>query len=136
MRPSYDSTFLAVAEIISRRATCPRARVGAVITINNRIVATGYNGAAPGAAHCDDVGCFLIEAEGDHCQRAIHAETNAIAQAAQLGISTSGGTMYFWGSQGHGAVACIKCTQLMVACGIVRVVDKVGKEGELNLNEN
>jgi|TARA_Y100000310_G_scaffold345865_1_gene471886 dCMP deaminase len=128
MRPTFDRTFLDVAEIISRRATCPRARVGAVITINNRIIATGYNGALSSEEHCDDVGCLIDEPSGDHCQRAIHAEMNAVAQAARVGTSITGATLYYWDSGNRSTMNCFKCWQLMRSVGIVRIVDRDGHE--------
>jgi dCMP deaminase len=126
MRPTFDTTFLDVAEIISRRSTCPRARVGAVITVDNRIVSTGYNGALSGEDHCDDVGCLIVEEEGDHCQRAIHAEMNAIAQAAAQGIPIQGGTLYYWDSRRRSAMSCYKCWQLMRSVEIDKIVDREG----------
>ncbi len=128
VRPTFDQTFMDTAELLSRRATCPRARVGAVITINNRIVATGYNGAIAGERHCDDIGCLIIEDEGDHCQRAVHAETNAIAQAAKMGIAIEDGILYYWDSQDRPANSCIKCWQLMRAVGLYRIVSRAGQE--------
>ncbi len=147
MRPTFDQTFIDVAELMSRRSTCPRAKVGAVITVNNRIVATGYNGAIAGEKHCDEiappkigiytiddpitierVGCLIIEGEGDHCQRAVHSETNAIAQAAKMGIAIEGSTLYYWDSLDRPADNCIKCWQLMRAVEISRIVNRSGQE--------
>ena len=117
-RPNWDEYFLEIAKIVSTRATCPRASVGAVIVKDNHVLSTGYNGAAPGEPHC---GCIM---ENNHCQRAIHAETNAVAQAARFGISIDGATMYYWDSQDRGAESCVKCTQVMKAAGIIRVVGR------------
>jgi dCMP deaminase len=74
-RPSFTDYFLDIAGTVSNRSTCPRLQVGCVITQGNRIIATGYNGAPGGKAHCYDEGCLLIN---DHCSRANHAEMNAI----------------------------------------------------------
>lgn len=119
MRPGWDTYFLNIAKEVAKRSTCPRASVGAVIVRDNRILSTGYNGAAPGEPHCIDVGCLL---EYGHCQRAIHAETNAVAQAAKFGITIDGATLYFWDSLGRPAESCVKCLQVMKAAGIIRIV--------------
>ena len=118
-RPTFEETFLEVARVLSKRSTCPRAQVGAVIVRNNRIIATGFNGAPAGELHCIDVGCLV---ENDHCQRAIHAETNAVAQAARLGIAVEGATLYYWDSLARPANSCNKCMQIMTASGIRIVV--------------
>ena len=124
-RPDWDLYFIRIAKEISSRSTCPRAAVGAVIVKDNRILTTGYNGAPSGEPHCNDIGCLMVD---EHCQRAIHAETNAIAQAAKYGISLIGATLYYWDSKGRYAkdidelrVHCQKCGQLAAAAGIARV---------------
>jgi dCMP deaminase len=76
-RFDWDMYWLNVATAISLRSTCPRLQVGAVITHNNRIVTTGYNGAPPGEPHCTEVGCQIVDG---HCTRTLHAEQNALAQ--------------------------------------------------------
>ena len=121
IRPDWDTYFLNIAKEVATRSTCPRASVGAVIVKDNHILTTGYNGAAPGEPHCTDIGCPV---EDGHCQRAIHAETNAIAQAARYGISVVGATLYYWDSLCRQAEACIKCSQVMKAAGVVRVVGR------------
>jgi len=118
-RPDWDTYFLQIARVVSSRSTCPRGSVGATIVRDNHILATGYNGAAPGEPHCIDVGCDI---QDGHCQRAIHAETNAVAQAAKMGIGIEGATMYYWDSLERASTACIKCTQVMKAAGIKRIV--------------
>lgn len=118
-RPNWDEYFLSIAKVVASRATCPRASVGAVIVRNNRILATGYNGAPAGEPHCVDVGCLM---KYRHCQRAVHAETNAIAQAARYGVSVEGATLYYWDSLSRSADGCVKCSQAMKAAGIVRIV--------------
>lgn len=119
MRPSWDEYFLGIAKEVASRSTCPRASVGAVIVRDNRILSTGYNGAAPGEPHCSEVGCLM---ENEHCQRAIHAETNAVAQAAKFGIAVQGATLYYWDSLGRPVESCVKCSQVMKAAGIIRTV--------------
>lgn len=122
-RPDWELYFLEIAKAVSTRATCPRASVGAVIVKNQRILSTGYNGAAPGEPHCIDVGC---EMENNHCQRAIHAETNAVAQAAKHGIAIDGATLYYWDSLNRPAESCVKCMQVIKAAGIVEIIGRSG----------
>ena len=124
-RPDWDLYFIRIAKEAAQRSTCPRASVGAVIVKDNRILATGYNGAPAGEPHCSDVGCLMV---GDHCKRAIHAETNAIAQAAKYGVSVEGATLYYYDTKGRYASNlaalrshCQKCGQLAQASGIARV---------------
>ena len=119
MRPNWDTYFLNIAKEVASRSTCSRASVGAVIVKDNRILSTGYNGSASGKPHCLDAGCLI---EYGHCQRAIHAETNAVAQAAKFGIAINGATLYYWDSLGRPANSCIKCSQIMEGAGITRIV--------------
>ncbi len=77
MRPNWTEYFLEVAGSIAKRSTCCRLKVGCVITYDNKIVTTGYNGATSGEAHCTEVGCHLVDG---HCKRTIHAERNALGQ--------------------------------------------------------
>lgn len=109
-RPSREEVYLAVAEVISLRGTCNRGQVGAVITQNNRIVSTGYNGPV-GQAHCEGIGCDIEK----KCEHSIHAEANAIAHAARYGISLEDATIYCT------TQPCLKCSELIVQSGI-RVV--------------
>lgn len=101
---------MAVARTIAKRATCGRLHVGAVITVEDRIVATGYNGSPRGMPHCDDVGHLMVEG---HCVRTVHAEKNAIANAS---APVDGGTVYVTHSP------CVHCTNYLIQCGILRVV--------------
>lgn len=119
IRLSWDGYFLNIAKEVAKRSTCPRASVGAVIVKDNRILSTGYNGAPSGKPHCTEVGCLI---EDGHCQRAVHAETNAVAQAARFGMPINGATLYYWDSLGRPADSCIKCSQVMEAAGIIRIV--------------
>jgi len=132
-RPSWDEYFLKIAEDVASRATCPRASVGAVIVKDHRILSTGYNGALPGEPHCTEVGCLM---ENNHCERTVHAETNAVVQAARFGINIEGATLYCWSVRhrtaepfegtlddiGKPVRSCIKCEQVTKAAGICRVV--------------
>jgi dCMP deaminase len=113
MRPDWDSYFMKIAYAVSERSTCDRAFVGCVLVIEKRILTTGFNGSPAGAAHCDDVGHLMIEG---HCVRTIHAETNAIIQAALHGVSTRGATCYVT----H--FPCVNCAKALVNAGIVRLV--------------
>ena len=120
-RPNWDEYFMNIAREVASRATCDRASVGAVIVKDHRILSTGYNGAPPGEPHCTDAGCLM---ENNHCERTIHAETNAVAQAARFGVPIDGATLYFWRnrhSTGKPVESCIKCTQVMKSAGIVKV---------------
>jgi dCMP deaminase len=80
MRSDWDTYFLEIARAVAKRSTCPRLNVGCVITLNNKILTTGYNGSSPGEKHCDEVGCHIVD---NHCKRTIHAETNALNQLQQ-----------------------------------------------------
>lgn len=113
MRPTWDEYFLRIAEAVAERSTCDRAHVGAVLAREKRILTTGFNGSPAGLAHCDEVGHLLVEG---HCVRTIHAEINAIIQAALHGVSTKGATCYVT----H--FPCIHCTKSLINAGIERVV--------------
>lgn len=112
-RKPWALWLMELAEHVATRATCPRASVGCVLVQDNRVIATGYNGAAPRRSHCTDVGCDMHEG---HCIRAIHAEINAIGQAAQYGISTEGAVAYVTHTP------CVHCQQALIAAGIRQVV--------------
>ena len=114
-RPTWDDYFLEMAKLAATRSTCPRRRVGAVLTRDDRrtLLASGYNGAIRGAAHCEDVGCLLVDG---HCVRAVHAELNAILQCAVNGVSTLGASLY------STDFPCVHCAKAIVQAGITRVV--------------
>lgn len=121
MRPSWDAYFLQIATVVSQRSTCLRRQVGAVIVKDKRIIATGYNGAASGAPHCDTVGCIrqqlgIKSGERHELCAAIHAEQNAIIQAAKYGVSIEGATLYCTHQP------CAICAKMIVNSGIRRVV--------------
>ena len=109
---------------VALRGTCPRASVGAVIVRDDRVISMGYNGAPPGESHCDVVGCEEpIEASADGtrfpgsgCQRAVHAELNAISWAARAGVATEGATMYCTHAP------CRTCAQAILSAGIIGLV--------------
>lgn len=112
-RPSIDEYFITIAHAVATRATCPRASVGAVLVRDKRILTTGYNGACTGLPSCLEAGCLMVD---DHCQRAVHAEVNAIIQAALHGVSTEGATCYCT----H--YPCLTCAKALINAGIVYVV--------------
>jgi len=109
-RLSWDEYFLKILIATSERSTCPRAVVGAIITKDNKIIATGYNGAPNDMPHCTDVGCAV--GEDDHCHRAVHAEINAIIQASG---SSQGGTLYCTHKP------CLNCSKAIIQAGIKEV---------------
>jgi len=115
MRLNWDDYFIEIAEIVAKRATCPRANVGAVIVANNRILTTGYNGSLPGMEHCLDVGCLMVN---NRCIKTVHAETNAILQGAKFGISLLNSTLYCT----H--YPCENCAKLIISAGIEKVFYK------------
>src|SRR3989344_4813736 len=111
-RPSWDEYFIKIAEHVGSRSTCDRAHVGAVITKNNVIMSTGYNGAPRGLPHCDDIGHEIV---GGHCVRTVHAEANAIAQAARNGLSIDGACIYLTNSP------CYDCFKMIINSGVSEV---------------
>ena len=121
-RPSWDDYFLEVAQAIAKRSTCDRGRIGCVIARNKQLLVTGYAGAPAGLPHCDEVGHQmkqLVHEDGNHtshCMRTVHAEQNAICQAAKLGVSIDGATIYVQ------MTPCRTCAMLLINCGIKRVV--------------
>lgn len=108
----FDDTFMAMAFTIAELSTCPRANVGAVLVRDRRILSLGYNGAPVGTPHCHDVGCELV---GDHCVRSVHAEQNAIVQAALHGISTEGSVLYCTHRP------CLSCTKILINARIKNI---------------
>jgi len=117
MRPSWDEYFLEIAQVVSGRSTCLRRQVGALVVKDKRILATGYNGAPRNLAHCLDVGCLREEAgaESGHVHelcRGLHAEQNAIIQAAMHGVSIDGGVLYSTHQP------CVLCTKMMINAGL------------------
>ncbi|OQX54586.1 MAG: cell division protein DedD [Candidatus Omnitrophica bacterium 4484_213] len=122
MRPDWDEYFLGIVREVATRATCDRGKSGCVIVRDRRILATGYVGAPSGLPHCDEAGHMLrdvITPDGSvskHCIRTIHAEQNAICQAAKFGISLNGSTLYC------SMEPCFTCAKMIVNCGIKRVV--------------
>ena len=120
-RPSWDEYFLKIARDVSERSNCSRRKVGAVIVRDNHIISTGYNGTPMGITNCFDGGCPRCGGKsesGTHLDEClcVHAEQNAICQAARYGLSVEGGTMYITISP------CLTCAKLLINVGIRRVI--------------
>jgi dCMP deaminase len=121
-RPSWDDYFLELANAALSRATCDRGKSGCVIVRDKQVLATGYVGSPAGLPHCDDAGHLMkkvIQENGEiseHCVRTVHAEQNAICQAAKRGISIEGATIY------QRMTPCRTCAMLLINCGIEKVV--------------
>ena len=111
-RASWNDYFMGIALSVSTRATCDRQHVGAVIARDKSILATGYNGSVRGLSHCDDVGHLMEEG---HCVRTIHAEANALVQAARNGVRISGASIYVT------TIPCWGCFRLIANAGIVEI---------------
>lgn len=122
LRPSWDEYFMEMANTVSKRATCDRGKSGCVIVRDRQLLVSGYVGSPAGFPHCDEVGHqmkTITHEDGivtNHCMRTIHAEQNAICQAAKLGISIAGATIY------TRMTPCRTCAMLIINCGIERVV--------------
>jgi len=129
-RPSWDEYFIDIAELVSRRSTCLRRSVGAVIVKNRRILSTGYNGAPTGLRHCCEVGCIrerlnIPSGERHELCRGLHAEQNAIIQAALHGVSVKDATLY---CTNH---PCIICSKMIINAGIINIIYRQGYQDEL-----
>lgn len=124
MRVSWDEYFMEIAEIVKTRSTCLRRQVGAVIVKENRIITTGYNGAPSGLRHCTEMGIcerqrlHIPSGERHELCRALHAEQNAIIQAAKIGVSTEGATIYIT------LQPCAICAKMLINAGITRIVHR------------
>ena len=120
-RPSWDEYFMAIAEQVSGRSTCIRRHTGAVLVKDKRILSTGYNGVPSGLAHCDVVGCLRDQrnipsgTQHELC-RGIHAEQNAVVQAARHGIAIDGATVYCTHQP------CVLCAKILLNAGVVDIV--------------
>lgn len=112
-RPSWDEYFLKLAMLASERATCPRMHCGCVIAKDKNVISTGYNGSIPGDEHCEDVGCLVVD---NHCLRTVHAEMNALVQAAKWGNSVHDATAYVTN------MPCTTCAKALITAGIKRIV--------------
>lgn len=114
-RVTWNEYFMNIAEQVATRSTCGRKHVGAVIVRDRTILSTGYNGSLRGAPHCDEAGHDM---ENDHCVRTVHAEANAVAQAAKHGVRIDQAEIYVTASP------CLTCFKLIANSGIVKIYFK------------
>ncbi|MBR5926734.1 MAG: cytidine/deoxycytidylate deaminase family protein [Firmicutes bacterium] len=129
-RPSWDEYFMDMAELARKRTTCLRRGVGAVIVKDNRVIATGYNGTPKGITHCGETGCLreklgVPSGQRHELCRGLHAEQNAIIQAACTGASIDGATLYCT------TQPCSICSKMIINAGIKRIVIKESYPDEL-----
>ena len=119
-RPSWQEYFLNITRLVAERSTCTRRKVGAILVRDKRVITTGYNGVPSGIAHCGDVGCLrdklkVPSGERHELCRGLHAEQNAIIQAATHGVSISGCTLYCTN------MPCSICSKMLINAGIVKI---------------
>ena len=130
MRPDWDEYFMGIAKLVSERSTCLRRAVGALIVKNRRILTTGYNGTPTGITHCEVVGCLreklkVPSGERHELCRGLHAEQNAIIQAALYGVDIHGGTLYCTNQP------CSICAKMLINAGIKEIVMESGYPDEM-----
>lgn len=130
-RPSWEKYFMDIAELVSTRSTCLRRKVGAVIVKDKRILATGYNGPPSGLRHCIEIGCLreklsIPSGERHELCRGLHAEQNAIIQAAIYGVSVKDADIYTT------TFPCVICTKMIINAGIRRIFYNKGYADELS----
>jgi dCMP deaminase len=129
-RPSWDQYFMDITRLVATRSTCMRRQVGAILVKDRNILATGYNGVPSGISHCDVVGCLrerlkVPSGERHELCRGLHAEQNAIIQAARHGINIDNSTLYCT------TMPCIICTKMLINAGITTVVYAEGYADDL-----
>ncbi len=129
-RPSWERYFMSIAGQVAMRSTCLRRQVGCIIVLERRIVSTGYNGAPSGLPHCEEVGCVretrgVASGERHELCRGLHAEQNAIIQAAMHGTAVRGGSVFCTHKP------CILCTKMLINAGVRRVYYEQGYEDEM-----
>lgn len=129
-RPSWERYFMSIARQVATRSTCLRRQVGCIIVLEKRIVSTGYNGAPSGLPHCEEVGCVretrgVASGERHELCRGLHAEQNAIIQAAMHGTAVRGGSVFCTHKP------CILCTKMLINAGVRRVYYQQGYEDEM-----
>ncbi len=120
-RPSYDEYFMEMAHVVSKRSTCLRRKVGALLVKNKHILSTGYNGAPKGLKHCSEEGCLrenmdIPSGERHELCRGLHAEQNAIIQAAVFGVSIKDSTLYCTNTP------CVVCVKMLINAGVKEIV--------------
>jgi dCMP deaminase len=129
-RPTWDQYFIDITRLVATRSTCLRRQVGALLVKDRNILATGYNGTPSGIRHCEETGCLrdrlqIPSGERHELCRGLHAEQNAIIQAARHGINIDGSTLYCT------TMPCIICTKMLINAGIRRIVFIEGYADEL-----
>jgi dCMP deaminase len=132
-RPSWDEYFMEITRLVAKRSTCTRRSVGAVLVKEKRIMATGYNGVPRGLRHCSVTGCLRTQlnipsGERHEICRGLHAEQNAIIQAAVHGISIEGSTLYCT------TQPCVICSKMLINAGILTVKFQGNYPDELSLS--
>ncbi len=130
-RPAWETYFMDITQLVAMRSTCLRRVVGAVLVKDKRVLSTGYNGAPSGVSHCAEAGCLretLNVASGEKHElcRGIHAEQNAIIQAAHYGISIDGASLYCTN------LPCSICTKMIINAGISKIFYKEGYADSLS----
>lgn len=129
-RPSWDEYFMDITRRVATRSTCLRRAVGAILVHDKRIIASGYNGGPTGLAHCLDIGCLrerlgIPSGQQHELCRGIHAEQNAIIQAARYGVSIDGAVLYCT------TQPCTQCTKMLINAGITEIVYAEGYPDDL-----
>ncbi len=124
-RPSWDDYFMQIVEDVATRSTCRRRKVGAILVKDKRIIATGYNGGPTGLAHCLEIGCLreqlgIPSGQQHELCRGVHAEQNAIIQAARYGVHTNGSVLYCT------TQPCVQCTKMLLNAGVKEIVFREG----------
>jgi dCMP deaminase len=130
-RPTWEEYFMDITRLVAKRATCLRRQVGAVLVVDKRLLATGYNGAPSGLAHCLEVGCLreknqIPSGERHELCRGLHAEQNVIIQAAFHGIRIQGATLYCTN------LPCVICTKMIINAGIKEIIYESGYADDLS----
>lgn len=131
-RPSWEEYFMEIARLVARRSTCLRRQVGAVVVKEKNILATGYNGTPSGITHCSEVGCLrqrlgVPSGERHELCRGLHAEQNAIIQAAKHGVNIGGSTLYSTHSP------CVICSKMIINAGVQRIIFLEGYPDSLSV---
>ena len=129
-RPSWDEYFMDIARLVASRSTCLRRKVGAVVVKDKNILTTGYNGTPSGITHCSEVGCLrdrlgVPSGERHELCRGLHAEQNAIIQAAKHGINILDGTLYCTNAP------CVICAKMLINAGLKSIIYLDGYPDEL-----
>ena len=132
-RPSWDEYFLEMTQLVSKRSTCLRRQIGAVVVQDKKILATGYNGAPSGLAHCLDIGCLraklkIPSGERHELCRGLHAEQNAIIQASLHGVSIKGSSLFLTNHP------CIICAKMLINAGIRNIVISEGYPDQMAMD--